>query len=192
MAAALAAACTMSDSATAAAGGTVGDEPVAAITANPDVLSLDGSSQSLVDGRSARRQRPAGRNVPLRVEILADGQIVDFGTISARTLVTGSNGRATSPTPRRRLSSGDDSRSATQRDADRDGSRPHTFDGSSRSGWCRPASSASRRPRASRSFPQTPAAFTDVRFDGSTSTPGSARRLPATCGISATARAGPA
>jgi PKD repeat protein len=65
-----------------------------AMSANPEVLSLDGSSQSLVtvEARDANGQLAA--NVPLRLEILADGQAVDFGTLSARTTVTGTNGRA--------------------------------------------------------------------------------------------------
>ena len=66
-----------------------------AITANPDVLSLDGASQSqiVIEARDLNGQPSA--NIPLRVEILADGQSVDFGTVSARTLVTGTTGRAT-------------------------------------------------------------------------------------------------
>ena len=65
------------------------------MTANPDVLSLDGASQSqiAIDARDANGQPAA--NMPLRVEILADGTTTDYGTLSARTLVTGSNGRAT-------------------------------------------------------------------------------------------------
>ena len=65
------------------------------ITANPDVLSLDGASQSqiTIEARDANGQPAA--NVPLRVEILADGSRSTSGSISARTLVTGSNGRAT-------------------------------------------------------------------------------------------------
>ena len=45
--------------------------------------------------RRATRTGSLRQIVPLRIEILADGQPVDFGTISARTLVTNSNGRAT-------------------------------------------------------------------------------------------------
>lgn len=65
------------------------------IAANPDVLRLDGSSQALitVDVRDENGQPKA--NVPLRIETIANGQAVDFGTLSARTMVTGSTGRAT-------------------------------------------------------------------------------------------------
>ena len=65
------------------------------MSANPDVLRLDGASQSrvTVDARDENGQPKS--NVPLRVETVADGQAVDFGTLSARTMVTGNNGRAT-------------------------------------------------------------------------------------------------
>ena len=66
-----------------------------AITANPDVLSLDGSSQTLITVEARDGNGQPAANIPLRIEILANGQSVDFGSISARTLVTGSNGRAT-------------------------------------------------------------------------------------------------
>ena len=65
-----------------------------------------------------------------------------------------------------------DSESAAQRDAHRNGRVRARQEGRSRSGWYRPASSARVQPRASRSFRRVPAAFTDVRFDGSTSTAG--------------------
>ncbi len=59
------------------------------------MLSLDGASQSqiVIEARDANGQPAA--NVPLRLEIVADGVAVDYGTLSARSLVTGSNGRAT-------------------------------------------------------------------------------------------------
>src|SRR5688500_18207857 len=65
-----------------------------ATTANPHVLSPYGTSQSLVTVEARDHNRQPAANVPLRIEILADGQTVDFGTISARTLVTNSSGRA--------------------------------------------------------------------------------------------------
>jgi PKD repeat protein len=65
------------------------------ILANPDVLSQDGASQSqiLVQARDANGQPAA--NIPFRAEISVGGTRVDYGTLSARTLVTGSDGRAT-------------------------------------------------------------------------------------------------
>lgn len=64
------------------------------LTADPSVLSMDGASQSqiTIEARDANGQLLA--NVALRAEILANGSFVDFGSLSARTVVTGSNGRA--------------------------------------------------------------------------------------------------
>lgn len=141
------------------------------ITANPDVLSLDGSSQTLitVEARDANGQLVP--NVPLRVEIIADGQVIDFGTLSARTLVTGSNGRATftytappyltGAIPNVQLSV--------------------TPTGSDASGHLRrlltvrlvPPGGITTSPTARFTVvPDAPAAHTDVRFDGSASTAG--------------------
>lgn len=95
LSAAFAASCTVTDTAAPPLTGPSEMSLSLAISANPDVLSLDGASQALVsiDARDANGQPAA--NIPLRIEILADGQAVDYGTLSARTLVTGSNGRAT-------------------------------------------------------------------------------------------------
>ena len=62
-----------------------------AISANPDVLSQDGGSQSVVtiDARDSNGQ-PAPNTV-LRLEIEGG----DFGTLSTRSVVTNSSGRAT-------------------------------------------------------------------------------------------------
>src|SRR5436190_8510725 len=94
LAAALVGSCTLEDSQPPPLAGPSEMSLSLAITANPDVLSLDGSSQTLVtvDARDQNGQPAA--NVPLRVEIIANGQSIDFGSISARTLVTNSNGRA--------------------------------------------------------------------------------------------------
>jgi PKD repeat protein len=142
-----------------------------AVAANPDVLSLDGSSQTLVtiDARDPNGQ--LAPNVPLRVRILADGQPIDFGTISARTLVTGSNGRATftytapsfvsGPIPNLQLSvtpTGTDASAHVDRVVTVRLILPGVVGTS---------------PTASFTFvPNNPAAFTNVRFDGSTSTAG--------------------
>jgi PKD repeat protein len=142
-----------------------------AITANPDVLSLDGSSQTLVtvDARDSNGQPAA--NVPLRVEIIANRQNIDFGSISARTLVTGSNGKVSFTYTAPRVVTG---------------TIPEVQIGVTPTGS--DASSHIRRvievrlvapgvitasPLASFSFlPVNPAAFSDVRFDGSASAGG--------------------
>jgi PKD repeat protein len=142
-----------------------------AITANPDVLSLDGSSQTLITIEARDTNGQLAPNVPLRVQILADGQAVDFGTLSARTLVTGSNGRATftytappfleGPIPRVQLSV-----TPTGNDASAHIDRVVTV-------RLVPPGNIGTSPTARFTFiPQSPAAFTDVRFDGSTSTAG--------------------
>lgn len=65
------------------------------IQVTPDVLQQDGASQSVVSVvvRNAQGQPMSG--VPLRAEIRVNGVPVDFGALSARNIVTGSDGRAT-------------------------------------------------------------------------------------------------
>ena len=64
------------------------------LTANPDVLSMDGSSQSQVTINAFDSNGQPAPNIALRAEIVADGTLVDFGALSARTLVTANNGIA--------------------------------------------------------------------------------------------------
>jgi PKD repeat protein len=64
------------------------------MTATPDSISQDGGSQSSV--RIAARG-PDGRpltGLPMRVDTTVNGVAQDFGTLSARTIVTGSDGVA--------------------------------------------------------------------------------------------------
>jgi PKD repeat protein len=65
------------------------------VAVTPDVLQLDGASQSVV----VVTVRDAGsqplRNVPLRADITVGGQVVDFGSLSSKSLVTNGDGRAT-------------------------------------------------------------------------------------------------
>jgi PKD repeat protein len=171
IAAAVAAGCTVSNIEAPPLAGPSGLSLSLAITANPDVLSLDGTSQTLITVEARDHNGQPAANVPLRVEIVADGQTVDFGTISARTLVTNSSGRAsftyTAPTflsgaiPDLRLSvtpTGTDASNHIERFV---------------SVRLVPPSSFGVNPFAAFTFtPTTPAAFTNVRFDGSTSTAG--------------------
>jgi len=64
------------------------------IQATPDTIMWDGSSQSTVtvDARGPNNQPIRGLSI--RVDMLSDGQVADFGTLSARTIVTGDDGRA--------------------------------------------------------------------------------------------------
>jgi PKD repeat protein len=66
-----------------------------AIAIAPDVLTQDGASQSLITVTARDANGQPLRNVSLRAEIIVDGVAVDFGSLSARNLVTGSDGRAT-------------------------------------------------------------------------------------------------
>src|SRR5687768_8190180 len=93
--AAIGSACTMKDVSPPPFAGPSEMSLSLAISATPDVLSLDGASQTLITVEARDTNGQLAHDVPLRVQILADGQAIDFGTISARTLVTGSNGRAT-------------------------------------------------------------------------------------------------
>ena len=65
------------------------------VAVTPDVLQLDGASQSVI----VVTVRDAGsqplRNVPLRADITLGGQVVDFGSLSSKSLVTNADGRAT-------------------------------------------------------------------------------------------------
>jgi PKD repeat protein len=65
------------------------------VTVNPDSLPQDGASQSLVTVTVRDADSQPLRNVTLRVETRVDGLAVDFGSLSARSIVTGADGRAT-------------------------------------------------------------------------------------------------
>jgi PKD repeat protein len=62
--------------------------------ANPDRISLDGGSQSLI---TAEVRGPNGQvqvNVPLRVDMLVNGSLQDYGKLNSRNIVTGTDGKA--------------------------------------------------------------------------------------------------
>jgi PKD repeat protein len=65
------------------------------ISVTPDVITQDGASQSVVTVSARGPNNEVLTNVPLRAEILVNGIASDFGTLSARNLVTGADGRAT-------------------------------------------------------------------------------------------------
>jgi PKD repeat protein len=66
-----------------------------AIAVSPDVLPQDGASQSFITVTARDENSQPVRNLTLRTEIRVGGVPVDFGTLSARSVVTGSDGRAT-------------------------------------------------------------------------------------------------
>ena len=62
------------------------------VTATPDSISQDGASQSAVVVRAFDASgRPCGA-LPVRVDMAVNGQLQDYGTLSARNVVTGSDG----------------------------------------------------------------------------------------------------
>ena len=65
------------------------------VSVTPDVIAQDGASQSLVTITARDNNGQPLRNLPLRAEIAVNGTITDFGTLSARNVVTDANGRAT-------------------------------------------------------------------------------------------------
>jgi len=65
------------------------------VTATPDAIQQDGFSQSLVAVVARGPDGQALAGVSIRLQTATDGAIQDFGRLSARTVVTGSDGRAT-------------------------------------------------------------------------------------------------
>ena len=191
MMAAIAAGCTMTDTDPPPLAGPSEMSLSLAITANPDVLSLDGSSQTLDHDRGARHKRAAGAECPApgsnsrgRSDSSTSGLFPhgpwSLAATAARRLHTR---RPRSSAGRFQISS-----SASRR---REPTRLLTSSGSSRSGSCRLASSARDQPRSSRSFRRP---RLRLRMSDSTDRlrpPGLAPSITGTSGISATVRAGP-
>ncbi len=65
-----------------------------ATSANPEVISQDGASTSQITIQAFDANGQPAKSVALRAEIMVNGVITDFGTISAHSLVTGGDGKA--------------------------------------------------------------------------------------------------
>jgi PKD repeat protein len=65
------------------------------IAVSPDVLPQDGASQSFITVTARDANAQPIRNLTMRTETQVNGTRVDFGTLSARNVVTGSDGKAT-------------------------------------------------------------------------------------------------
>jgi PKD repeat protein len=65
------------------------------VAVSPDSLQQDGASQSLITVTVRDANGQPMRNVTLRVETSVGGTFADFGSLSARSIVTGADGRAT-------------------------------------------------------------------------------------------------
>lgn len=66
------------------------------VTATPDVIRQDGVAQSTISivARDVHGLPPQSA-ISFRLDLLKNGQVVDFGVLSSRTITTGSDGRAT-------------------------------------------------------------------------------------------------
>jgi PKD repeat protein len=73
------------------------------VSATPDTLRQDGSSQASVVILALDANSQPVRNLPVRVDVAVGGVVADFGQVSAKNVVTGSDGRAslvyTAPNP---------------------------------------------------------------------------------------------
>jgi PKD repeat protein len=63
--------------------------------ASPDTLRQDGASQSQITIQAQDSKGAALRSLPIRLDVAVGGTVVDFGQLSGKNLVTGSDGRAT-------------------------------------------------------------------------------------------------
>src|ERR671912_2911029 len=64
------------------------------LQAIPDSILQDGASQSVINVEATGPDGRPVRGLVLRVDQVVDGLQFDFGTLSAKTIVTGDDGRA--------------------------------------------------------------------------------------------------
>jgi chitodextrinase len=91
--AAFAASCTVHQTDTPGLTGPSTEAHSVTITLSPSTLSQDGASTSQVKVVSNGPNGPESQNV--RLDMFVGGQLVDFGTLSARNITTGTNGIGT-------------------------------------------------------------------------------------------------
>jgi PKD repeat protein len=92
-AAALAAGCTVHDTPAPSPTGPSELSLSLAVAATPDTITQDGSSQALVVVVARDVGGRAVANLPLRFDVMKDGLIVDYGTLSTKSGITGADGR---------------------------------------------------------------------------------------------------
>lgn len=90
----LAAACTLKKQETPSLTGPSELSTSIAISVSPDVLTQDGASQSVVSITARDGSGQPIRNLTMRADIAVGGVTTDFGTLSARNLVTDASGHA--------------------------------------------------------------------------------------------------
>ena len=93
--AAVTAACTMQKEEAPAFSGPSEFGTAVTVVVTPDIITQDGASQSVVTVTVRGTNGEPLSNVPLRAEIRVNNVPTDFGTLSARNIVTGADGRAT-------------------------------------------------------------------------------------------------
>jgi hypothetical protein len=95
LAAAVGAACTMKENEAPAFAGPSEFGQSITVSVTPDAIVQDGASQSVVTVTALGPNGDPIANLSLRADIRVDGLVTDFGTLSARNLVTSTQGRAT-------------------------------------------------------------------------------------------------
>src|SRR4051812_10399079 len=65
------------------------------LSANPDVLTQDGQSTSVITVTARDQNSQPIKNLQLRADISVGGVVTDFGTLSTKNVATGNDGRAT-------------------------------------------------------------------------------------------------
>jgi len=65
------------------------------VSASPDTITQDGRSTATVAVTARDANGKAIANAPFRFDIIVNGSAADYGTLSSRNVVTGSDGRAT-------------------------------------------------------------------------------------------------
>jgi PKD repeat protein len=86
--------CTVHDTETPALAGPSGLGLTLRLSASPDTINQDGGSRSTVTVSAIDHNGRAMSGLPLRVDMAVSGTPQDYGTLSARTLTTGSDGTA--------------------------------------------------------------------------------------------------
>jgi PKD repeat protein len=93
--AALAAACTVHQTETPPLSGPSTFAQSLRLTAVPDTINQDGASKSSIAVTVLNQNGVPATGIVLRVDMAVGGQLADYGTLSARTLVTGNDGTTT-------------------------------------------------------------------------------------------------
>jgi PKD repeat protein len=94
-AAAVLSSCTMKDQEPPAFAGPSEFGQSVSVKVDPDTLTQDGASQSLVTVTVRDEEGRPKRNVTLRIDTSVGGTFVDFGRLSARSIFTNASGEAT-------------------------------------------------------------------------------------------------